>query len=269
MNYIDNIKVLLNEIRSVTEKYSESKIEFRNTSKLVSMSQCNKESSLGFHSDFGRLMTLFPLFFNCLDSFIDEENPNLVGRNFKKKYDNMRVDSESDKAIKSIYRVLIMIRNISSHDINSCIFNNKIDINYTFNGTSFCLDMSEKGLRLIYGMILSLINENQFCSFNIIKYKDGVYSYYCNMIMNEINVLEDDKVPVRLEQMQCINFSRDVLEDAEFKLVENELKFEYKLNDSHMVNFCIEYENANYIIPQENLDNEGKFSAFELTQWRL
>ncbi len=269
MNYIDNIKEVLNEIRSVHEVYSESKIEYQGNNKIINESPCGKSNSLRLQNNFGRLMALFPLFFSCLDSFIDSENQNLVGRTFKEKHDNMRQNSEFDKVIKETYRILIIIRNISSHDINSCIFNNKININYNFGKTNFILDMNEKGLKLIYGLILTLINESQFNYFGIPKYKDGVYLYYNNLIKNEINSLKDDKKTVQFSHTTPIRYARDILLDAEFQIVGNHLKFDYSLSDECMINFCIKYIGNEYIIPQEILDNNYELDLIELKNWEL
>lgn len=267
--YIDNIKKVLFEIRTVNERYYESKIEFEKDTKIIYASSCNKNNSLGLDIDFGRLMTIFPLFFSCLDSIIDNMNPKLVGNNFKMKYNHMKVQTESDKVIKAVYRIMIIIRNISAHDINGCIFNNKININYRFKETDYTLDMSQKGLRLIYGFILTIINENKYSCFQLNTYKDGIYVGFYKAISEEINTIQDDKMPLIVNVEFHISYSRDILNNAKFLIINDSIKFNYRLDKYSNINFCINYNNNNYVIPQETLDIERKILLLEIEKWRL
>lgn len=267
--YIDNIKELLFEIRTVNERYYESEIKFEGNTKVIYASSCNKNNSLRLDNNFGRLMTIFPLFFSCLDSIIDIENPELVGNNFKRKYNNMKIQTEADKVIKEVYRIMIIIRNVSAHDINSCIFNSKIDINYEFKGTNYILDMSQKGLRLIYGIILTILNENSYPNFQINSYKDGIYVDFYRKILEEINNIQDDKTLSIINIDFYIDYSRDKLHDVKFSIANNKIKFNYELHKHSNINFYINYNNENYVIPQEILDQHFEISLSSIEKWKL
>ena len=129
--------------------------------------------------------------FSMFDMNIDTMYPNAEGKNFKAKYDLIKCNDNIGIITKAFYRIFKIIRNAMTHSINSIrIEQNNNIIDYTFKGTRFYLEISDKSLVELYTATILLL-DCRISEKRGLKFKEGILSYYYNRIMRRITIKDD------------------------------------------------------------------------------
>jgi len=214
------------------------------------------------------------MFFNLLDSYVEQQNPALEGLSFRQKYKEMPSETNINKMIKSIYRILKIYRNASVHSVSSIVNNERgIKLSYAFKETNYMLNISNESLHLIYSFILNyLILSNSIYSDLYVEYL--LFDIY-ELIISGVNSFVDEEgglthVPTSKKICWRVRYKCDSISISE---INSNIKFEipddYCINkQDEPIDIYIVHNDNKYIIPIEVIEQSKTISAIELEKYK-
>ena len=206
--------------------------------------------------------------FNMLDMNIDTMYANAEGKNFKAKYDLIKCNDNIGIITKAFYRIFKIIRNAMTHSINSIrIEQNNNIIDYTFKGTRFYLEISDKSLVELYTATILLL-DCRISEKRGLKFKEGILSYYYNRIMGRITIKDDISSSNDFTQLMYeLNPRREIVVNAVYSIEDNKIKIKNaELDNTEIRDFAITYNNKCYVIPIEILESNC-INISNLVEW--
>ena len=227
-------------------------------------------------------LTVFTLF----DAYLENKYSMVPGMSFKQRYNKLPSSTNQNIIERECYRLMKTIRNGFVHNINAIVSsNNTFNFNYKSpKGTVFNLDISSDKLELLYSIILILVRG---------KYEIATKGHFQNVICTYYSDLKDyididgnfmddgDRglgsvssfklMPispyVRLNTVvryPVINPSYDISEDrVTIKSIYN------PGYECYSADYCVKYNNKEYIIPQEILDGNNSVYISDLSIWKF
>lgn len=217
------------------------------------------------------------IFFTLVDTYVDIQYPYLEGYSFKQKYLKLPKTNDKEIIIKETYRILKIIRNATIHSRNSIILNNEniLIVDYinerSQRATNFKLSISKYGLELIYTLIFLCLNQDKYCDFHQLGILRTLYDdilYSISKISDDINrpSLISISNEIRLERnVRYVIMNPDYTVDTtKGLLIINKPQFQ-----EGAIDYIIDNESDNYIIPDEALNEEGVVVISEMGKWIL
>jgi hypothetical protein len=226
------------------------------------------------------------VFFSLIDGYIDKEFSDLVGKTFRKKYDELDVGNNNvaeihdEKLImKETYRVFKLLRNACVHSIHSIDASDRIKIEYEYRNTQYKLNISKDGFGLLLSMVVIIIDER----ISPEKYRAGIMRTYFKDVLESITVFEDDiEKPIwsalndingdvflaRNHRYQVKNVEVQYAKHSETIKIINSHLYNYKNNYSSM-DYIVEIKGKHYKIPDEILDTASCVSLSDLEGYEV
>lgn len=103
------------------------------------------------------------LLFTVFDGYLENKYSLTEGASFKKHYDNLPSNNELQSIEKDCYRVLKLIRNGIQHNLSNVIVSKEsYAISYSFNETSYSLQINSRAMRYLYTVIMNIISTRIF-----------------------------------------------------------------------------------------------------------
>ncbi|PHV69789.1 hypothetical protein CS063_13810 [Sporanaerobium hydrogeniformans] len=206
--------------------------------------------------------------FSMFDMNIDIIYPTAEGKSFKAKYDLIECDDNIGIITKAFYRIFKVIRNAMTHSIDSIKMeqgNNIID--YTFKGTKFYLEISDKSLVELYTATIILL-DSKISEKRGSKFKEGILSYYYNQIIENITIKDDISQSNGFTQLIYeLDPRREIVVNAVYSIEGNKIKIKNaELDNTEKRDFVIKYNDKCYIIPLEVLE-ENCINIGNLLEW--
>jgi hypothetical protein len=100
----------------------------------------------------------FMIIFALLDFYVDTSHPGMEGLSFSQKYKHLPSHGDFELIFRQLFRMAKLIRNSLVHNSSSFgIGDGHLDVDYTFRGTNFCLNMSTEALIDFYTAIVMFI----------------------------------------------------------------------------------------------------------------
>lgn len=217
------------------------------------------------------------LFFSLADVKVDLNNSELEGKSFAYRAKKIRVSNDEDEIFKSCYRILIVLRNAVVHNKNEIDPNNKnISLSYEFNSTNFKLNITYKGLELIYSYLLEVHKLNGYPS----SYHQALARSLYDNILEQINCFHDSIEDGELWEgntsgIRLNRVRRFRVPEATFKIENNTLTIcsdfnieSPQVDGSDGIDYEVEYEGHSYMIPCEILKDDYSIKTEDLEMWR-
>lgn len=210
----------------------------------------------------------FIILFTLLDYFIDITYPNLEGKSFSQKYKEIPANDDYQLMLRELFRVAKLIRNSLVHNPSSfTIKNERLDINYTFKKTKFCLDISLCALKDFYTAIVMYIKGDLGKG----AYFHGIMRYiYMNMISEIYHI--SDEFPEDISKpssgLKIMPYIREVLMNPPHTFKDSKIKFEIDPKGPEWQGFDIylDKENNEYLIPMEALSIDKEIDVSDLSR---
>lgn len=202
----------------------------------------------------------FIMIFTLLDYFIDATYPELEGKSFSQKYKAIPESNDYQLMLRELFRIAKLIRNSLVHNSSSfTIKNEKLDVNYSFRGTKFCLVMSFSALNDFYTAIVMYVKGDLGEG----AYFHGIMrSIYSNMI-SSIDYVSDEfskEINKPSNELKIMPYVREILINPTHTIRDNKIKFEIDRKHPEWQGFDVylKKENNEYLVPMEalNIDKE-------------
>lgn len=85
----------------------------------------------------------FLMLFTLLDFHVDASYPELEGKGYREKYENLPTQGDYNLILRQLFRVAKVIRNALVHNQSSCVLSEgKVSVDYRHGKHHFCLNMS-------------------------------------------------------------------------------------------------------------------------------
>ncbi|HDR7963243.1 hypothetical protein QL993_25985 [Bacillus wiedmannii] len=260
-----DIYVRQTEIRPVEFKFEEGK---NSPSLHLSCSDSYGGAKLS-----NNLILQTMMMFTVLDAAIDIRYPHLQGESYRKKYQRLPNSTDDEIILKGIFRVFKLFRNASVHSMSSINYDSdKMSVSYTYRQTSYNLEISKYGFELLFTYILDILDPlDKFTSHHHTSLNRKIY----DEIKREIITFNDEFGAGLLDISNQIRLKRVVryyIENPKYLKVDGNIQITsiYKLQpmieDHYGVDYFIELDSLQYLIPAEVLNN-NQISTDEMQQW--
>jgi hypothetical protein len=214
------------------------------------------------------------IYFMVFDSYIESKNQSLEGLSFRQKYISLPQNTNLEKIIAQIYRILKVCRNAIVHSMSSIVNDgNCLLINYVNEktGTNFRLKVSFKGIKIIKNFILNYLIYQKSRYSNL--YKEYLFNSFYNDIIQEIYDFNDeDNKLVNIDSRSICRFIRYNCCTIKFTVDDDMIVFNIPdgFNDSikYPIDIYIEYGKIKYIIPIEITNSLKSIKISELYMWK-
>lgn len=215
----------------------------------------------------------FIIIFSLADSFIDIKSPKLVGENFANKVDMLPQNSLDEKVFRECYRIIRVLRNAAVHAQKEFLTEDNI-IKYSSKKGKYeeKIEISSKGIRLLFTYFINYISDDYGYKFTK-SHKTMINVSYYNEIGREITDFKD-----KFKDLEKINNSepfKNILArtrynvlDANYAVDSTKVSFQQP-SKYYPIDYSISYENANYLVPIEVLDENLSINIDELKKWKL
>ncbi|MCL2593729.1 MAG: hypothetical protein FWD82_10265 [Defluviitaleaceae bacterium] len=205
--------------------------------------------------------------FEILDSILDKENPNAIGKGFMEKYKLLRKDMDYDIVFSQVYRLLITLRNTKTHEPNSININgDNVFIERKDKRGNYVQFEAEKNLfayllsYAIYYSNMRTVKINYF-------YKNSIALWYYSVIKSLIfNYIDNGKkisfIPAKENciltgigpRYICENIRYDKIGDSIVVKIKPEYLFSL-CKKNNIIDFILEIDNKTYMVPYEIMQN--------------
>lgn len=136
------------------------------------------------------------LLFTVFDGYLENKYSLEEGASFKCHYNNIPENTFIDKISKNCYRLFKIIRNGIQHNLSNVTYlENCYIINYVNRSTTYKLQISTRGIRCLYTIVLSLIQNSIYeigTEWTTIGHYEGIICELYNIMVGEIHELSDD-----------------------------------------------------------------------------
>jgi hypothetical protein len=267
-----DLRLYPTDIRKVELKYEEDKVL-----KMIKMSFSDTLYSKPQISNNFILQVI--VIFSTLDAKIDLEYPELQGQSFKYKYENLPCEIDEEIILKECFRIFKLLRNAATHSMNSIsVSNGNIIAHYNFRDTAFNLQMTQKGISLLFTYILELFSSKTIYSNN--HYKAFNRELF-DLIKKEISVLSDEfgcELKSISNSLKLKRWLRYYIENPTFDLNNetNKLKIydPYVLSEDYEKEYGVDYlinisDGVTYLIPGELLNDQYEIEFSQITDWEI
>lgn len=222
--------------------------------------------------------------FTLFDVFLEKKYNLQPGSSFKSRYNSLKENTNQDIIEKECYRLMIFIRNGFVHNIDNIIVDdNKLKFNYKYKlkqknsqENIFNLDISYDKLNLLYSIIILLVKGNYVI--NTKGHFEGIISTYYKELKDYIDnhgnfkdnneyKLKDISLSTKLKTMLRYYVEYNV---SNYKVEDNRIVICNRYNpqyDDYSSDYCINYKEKSYIIPNEVLDENNSISIEKLESW--
>lgn len=212
------------------------------------------------------------LLFSLIDAYIDTIYTNIEGKTLKKRYDMLNATNDIEIIIKETYRILKTIRNATVHcksKIN--MINNSYQINYTYGKTNFYLEITKEAFEKLITIVIIIINAQK--NNMLQEYIVSILRTYYEFIINNTKITDDSSTSLMNTKnaLSLQTFRRYRVLNTNFKVEKDYIeieKVEIQILESNYANvdYVIEYNNIQYLIPGEKLTNQTILIS-ELGNW--
>jgi hypothetical protein len=209
----------------------------------------------------------FAIAFSIFDIYIDQKYTYLQGVSYKRKHDTLPITDNLEKMQKAFYRISKLIRNAITHDVSAINYaNKKTIINYSFNSTSFYLEINDSSLIELYTAMLFLV-DTKFEIQRGLYMKEGILKWYYDDIISNTSI-NDDCAYEPLSPIITLSPNREVIVNAHFSENADKLIIE---NDKYPMpvfrDYAITFNDECYVIPQEHLI-DSQIAINDLIKWK-
>ncbi|MED3351794.1 hypothetical protein P4388_24755 [Bacillus thuringiensis] len=260
-----DIYVRQTEIRPVKFKFEEGK-----NSPSLHLSCSDSYGGAKLSNNF-ILQTM--MMFTVLDAAIDIRYPHLQGESYRKKYQSLPNSTDDEIILKGIFRVFKLFRNASVHSMSSINYDSdKMSVSYTYRHTSYNIEISKYGFELLFTYILDILDPlDKFTSHHHTSLNRKIY----DEIKREIITFNDEFGAGLLDISNQIRLKRVVryyIENPKYLKVDGNIQItsiyelEPMIEDHYGVDYFIELDSLQYLIPAEVLNN-NQISTDEMQHW--
>ncbi|RFB53133.1 hypothetical protein [Bacillus thuringiensis] len=213
------------------------------------------------------------MMFTVLDAAIDIRYPHLQGESYRKKYQSLPDSTDDEIILKGIFRVFKLFRNASVHSMSSINYDSdKMSVSYTYRQTSYNIEISKYGFELLFTYILDILDPlDKFTSHHHTSLNRKIY----DEIKREIITFNDEFGAGLLDISNQIRLKRVVryyIENPKYLKVDGNIQItsiyelEPMIEDHYGVDYLIELDSLQYLIPAEVLNN-NQISTDEMQHW--
>lgn len=217
--------------------------------------------------------------FSTLDAKIDLEFPELHGQSFKYKYEHLPSELDDEIIFKECFRIFKLLRNAATHSMNSIsVSDENIFARYNFRETDFKLQITQKGISLLFTYILELFSSDTLYTNN--HYKAFNRELF-DLIKQEIFVITDEfgnELKSISNNIKLKRWVRYYIENPSFEL-ENErknlkIKTPYELSNDYEKEYGVDYlikisEDDTYLVPGEVLNEQYEIELSYILEWKI
>ena len=225
--------------------------------------------------------------FTLFDAYLENKYDIQPGVSFRQKYNRLERDTNQEIIEKECYRLMKTIRNGFVHNISAITsIDDLFHFNYTSpQGTVFNLDISSDKLELLYSIIILLVKGRY--DINTKGHFENVICTMYNDLKKHVDISgkftdDGDKGEGTDDSFNLIAISSDIhfntivrypVQNPSYE-IDNDRRVIIKSiynpgYDWYSADYCIEYSNKKYIIPQEILDEENSIDISDLSEWEL
>ena len=203
------------------------------------------------------------LLFTVFDGYLENKYSLAEGASFRVHYDNLPYVDDMELVQKNCYRILKLIRNAIQHNLSNVNYDNgNYDINYTYRGTDFKLNISKNGMTYLYSIVVYLMKDSVLGIYKGFRTKGhfkGVIQTLYHMMEKEISVLEDDinggllSVADGLKLRALVRYpvrNPHIIDDSEDKVVFKYIDVTFDTT-SAQYRYSTDYVYNGYLLPQE------------------
>lgn len=211
------------------------------------------------------------LWFEVLDMLIDNKNPGLIGKSFRKKIEMLPKITDLQIMTAEIFRAMKIYRNAFVHNKQS--FNSDFDVSYNFKGTSYVFKTGERTAIDIMTFIYLYATKILYIDTYTLAMLRGIYS----RIKNALTISDEFGVnlsttPPGIKLIAPVRYYQD---DVKFEKVCYKLKFEKsplpaeEIRLGYKLDYSIRYLGRKYRIPEEALDSIQCISVEHIEEWSI
>lgn len=227
------------------------------------------------------LISVAELCFKYLNEYCQKKYTIKKGLTWAKTYKKIPMNCFFDKLVKNIYRILKTIRNATIHEQTIELKENSVFIDYDFH-THYHLDISYNMLSNIF-RVISGIYKGSIEGRNSAYYL-GVLTWYYISIQpgNELSLSDDfrelkrdnkldnlDKKEIKyFDEVLVIEPIREhIYKNVAYEVQESKIRILTKKKHLEKTDYSITYNNKDYIIPEEALNEQNQLELDELERW--
>ncbi len=284
----------INIFDSITSLLAESDIKFRTTEiRKVNLHGENPTIYLSFSENINLNPTPFSqtpaisclIVFTLFDAYLENKYCLAPGISFKQKYNSLPHVTNQNIIEKECYRLMKTIRNGFVHNINSIISgNNTLHFNYTSpRGTLFNLVIPFDILNLLYSIILLLV-KGEFGVNTKGHFLNVISTYYSELkdyVDRNGNFVDDGDMGIGgsassfilmalYSHLHLNTVARYPVIDSVYEINEDRILIRSIYDpgfERYSADYCITYNEKEYIIPKEILDANSSLSISDLSTW--
>ena len=231
---------------------------------------------LSFVDSFSQMHSVVPdiletsIFFTVFDSYFEAKNPSLEGASFRSKYLSLPKNNNLEKIVASVYKILKVYRNATVHHFSSIVTSDNLHIiNYSFNGTNFKLEITNRGIKILKSFILCFFYyyESLFSD----SYLESLFNGYYANVLGEIQEFndEDGSSLIRFPDSICSN--RYDCDSIKYSISNGELVFRIPDKFNEHTEFPIDikftYNGKVHILPVEVLNGTKRINIDNVRLW--
>lgn len=214
----------------------------------------------------------FMMIFALLDFHIDATHPDMEGKSYKKKYENLPATGDFDLILRQLFRVAKVVRNALVHKPSAfSVSEGSVAVGYTYGNTSFSVKMSAEALTNFYTMIVMYLKADMG---NGSYFLGIIRSIYWNFLAGLGSF--SDEFGSSLEQPSAGTIIkphvRQVFLNPKHKAENARIHIiipEKKIQEREGMDFQISYDGDDFLIPSEALDSDFSISEHDLvSNWK-
>lgn len=214
----------------------------------------------------------FMMMFMLLDFHIDFNYKKLEGESFASKYRKLPFENDYNLIIRELYRIAKVIRNSIVHSSSSFNFSDgKLDISYRYNNTDFGITMTIDALSDFYTSIVMYTKGDLGKG----SYFLGIIRSIYKNLLSGISRFSDefgDMLNLPSTGLEIKPYVRIIFIRPNYEVKGTNIKINIAKRDVlewQGIDFYIEYEGGEFLIPEEVLSSDFIIDTAELlNNWR-